>query len=192
MLYVGKTLFHAPSCCLHFLLVKKSLSNQLKNPQHLRFKYLNWTWFNFKKCQIKKKNNTCSQAFIEIPKLDKEQPLEITSYMFLKLYYVHLNTPHTSIRSLKTQNTFNANCLQRAPSNIWIQHYAENPRFIWLFRHPCHIYPPIHPFPDSITSSIRASEIMQSHKLRRDYLKKKKKVPWLHSLPRGKVVQLIV
>lgn len=94
--------------------------------------------------------------------------------MFLKLYYVHLNTPHTSIRSLKTQNTFNANCLQRAPSNIWIQHYAENPRFIWLFRHPCHIYPPIHPFPDSITSSIRASEIMQSHKLRRDYLKKNK------------------
>lgn len=168
-----ETTFPCSIVLFTFFTCQKTLSNQLKNPQHLSFKYLNWTWFNFKKCQIKKKY-TCSQAFIEIPKQDKKkQPLEITSYMFLKLYNVHLNTPLTSIRSLKTQNTFNANCLQRAPSNIWIQHYAENPRFIWLFRRPCHIYPPIHPFPDSITSSIWASEIMQSHKLRRDYLKKK-------------------
>jgi len=42
--------------------------------------------------------------------------------MFLKLYNVHLNTPLTSIRSLKNTEHLQRKLLAEGTLNIWIQH----------------------------------------------------------------------
>lgn len=111
MLYVGKPLFHAPACCLLCFTYQKVSLHQLKYPQHLNFKYLNWPWFDFKKCQIKE-HHTCSQAFIEIPKQGKKTASRnnglLASYMFLKLDNVHLK--HSTYEHQKFKNTEHLQC----------------------------------------------------------------------------------